>query len=64
MAGVSKAIKLDSNVQPGLGKPDGAPPLSRKVHALVTKAGYAAPKVISFPIDGMRVSQVSLAGNT
>jgi hypothetical protein len=39
-------------------------PLPPKVHALFAKAKYQAPKVLSFPIDGMTVSSVTFAGNS
>lgn len=64
MAGGSKAVKLDNNSRSGKGAPAGSRPLPRKVQSLVAKASYASPKVVSFPIDGMKVSQVSLAGNS
>jgi hypothetical protein len=39
-------------------------PLPPKIHALVSKGKYQPPKVASFPIDGLKVSPVTLAGNT
>jgi len=37
---------------------------AERVRALTSKAVYQAPKVVSFPINGMKVSPVTHAGNT
>ena len=36
---------------------------SAKLRALAAKSRYEAPKVVSFPIDGMDLSATTMAGN-
>jgi hypothetical protein len=56
MAGQSNAVRVAPS--------DKTPELSPAARRLVMGAPYAAPKVVSFPIDGLRVSgPVALAGN-
>ena len=35
-----------------------------RVRALTSKSVYQAPKVVSFPINGMKASPTTFAGNT
>ena len=64
MIGVAKPSRLGTGEvtidSPGSVAPR---PLPLKVHALFAKAKYQAPKVLSFPLDGMTVSSVTFAGN-
>jgi hypothetical protein len=65
MIGVARSSRLDDGDVAIDGRAPVAPrPLPLKVHALLAKAKYQPPKVVSFPIDGMTVSSVTFAGNT
>jgi hypothetical protein len=64
MAGVAKALRLDDKPAGDSRGSVASRPLPQKVHALLTKANYQPPKVVSFPIDGMDVSPLTLTANT
>jgi hypothetical protein len=65
MIGVAKSSRLDDGEVAIDSRASAASrPLPLKVHALFAKAKYQAPKVLSFPIDGMTVSSVTFAGNS
>lgn len=56
MAGQSNTVRVATSSK--------TPELPPAVRRLVMRAPYAAPKIVSFPIDGLRVSgPVALAGN-
>jgi hypothetical protein len=64
MVAVAQALTLDDKPsRKSLGSVDPRP-LPLKVHALLAKAKYQPPKVVSFPIDGMGISSVTFAANT
>jgi hypothetical protein len=64
MIGVAKPSQLDDGEIAVDGRASVSPPLPPKVRALFTTAKYQAPRVVSFPIDGLTVLPVTLAGNT
>jgi hypothetical protein len=64
MIGVARSSQLDDGEIAVGGRASVSPPLPPKVRALFATAKYQAPKVVSFPIDGMTVLPVTFAGNT
>lgn len=62
MIGSAAAEKRDDQGKAGRNAAP-ASRLSPKLRALVAKTNYEAPKVVAFPIGGMRTSVITLAGN-
>ncbi len=60
MIGTAAAEKRDD--QGKVGAP--VRKLSQGLRALVARTNYQAPKVLAFPMDGLRISTITLAGNS
>jgi hypothetical protein len=60
MIGSAAAEKRDDQVKVGAHAARG---LSPGLRGLVAKTKYEAPKVLSFPMDGLNVTTITMAGN-
>lgn len=60
MIGTAAAEKRNDQVKVGR---VGARRLSPELRALVARTKYEAPKVVSFPMDGLNVTTITMAGN-
>ena len=63
MIGTAAAEKRDDQVRAGRAGAPAARRLSPGLRALVAKTKYEAPKVVSFPMDGLNVTTITMAGN-
>jgi hypothetical protein len=63
MIGSVAAEKRDDQVRVGRVGAPATRRLSPGLRALVARTNYEAPKVVAFPMDGMRMSVITLAGN-
>jgi hypothetical protein len=63
MIGTAAAEKRDDQVRAGQAGAPATRRLSPGVRALVARTKYEAPKVVSFPMDGLNVTAITMAGN-
>ena len=63
MIGTAAAEKRNDQVIVGRVGSPGARRLSPELRALVARTKYEAPKVVSFPMDGLNVTTITMAGN-